>query len=462
VSPGGTLVAQLAERAVAAPAAAGAHHRRLAAHHLLDALGCLAAGVSHPVPVRLRALQALDGDGGSASTPGRAACSVADAVAHEAVAVHVDEFDALHVAGAVAPACVVVPAALVLADQLDASGARLLDAVIAGCDAVVEAGLRFGGPALYSRRWWPTALFGALGSAAAAAVLLELDEATTRSALALAAADLGGPLAAGLLADGHYLLPGRAAAAGLAAARGAALGMRADESLLDTALPVLLGREVLAASPSAAPHLVRASFKRYPFARPLSAVLAALDALALDGCRTEEATSVEVGLPAPLLAFVTATTTPGGPADAAASAAVAWQAHAEGRSRDVAFVRAAAAVRGPQVTLVADDGLSRLLPERWGAEVAVTVRGRRHSARIEVAPGDPGAELSADELHGKFRHNLGGADGAAAELLLGTCVAVDSLERARDLRAALLRAVPVEAASRRTECVLARADTGRL
>jgi 2-methylcitrate dehydratase PrpD len=437
-----TLVAELAERATAAPGAAGAGGRELAARHVLDAVGCLAVGASHPVSGRLRALRALDGGDGPARSPGLPSCSVTDAVAHEAVAVHVDEFDTLHVSAAVAPACVVVPTALVLADQLDASGARLLDAVLAGYDVVVEAGLRFGGPALYARRWWPTALFGALGSAAAAAVLLELDEPTTRTALALAAADVGGPLAAGLLADGHYLLPGRAAAAGLAAARGAALGMRADHTLLDTTLPALLGRETLPASPSGAPHLPRASFKRYPFARPLSAVLAALDQLVEDGCPTGAATSVEVRLPAPLLAFVTASTSPDGSADAAASAAVAWQAHAEGRARDVAFVRAAAPVRAPQLTLVPDDGLSRLLPDRWGAEVVVTARGREHRARVEVAPGDPGAELSADELQGKFRRNLADGDEATVEQLLVTCLAVDGLARARELRAALLRATP--------------------
>ncbi|MCW2715112.1 MAG: hypothetical protein JWN88_2159, partial [Frankiales bacterium] len=258
--------------------------------------------------------------------------------------------------------------------------------------------------------------------------------------------DLGGPLAAGVLADGHYLLPGRAAAAGLAAARGAALGMRADEGLLDTALPVLLGRQVLPPSPPARPHLPRSSFKRYPFARPLSAVLAALEELALDGCRTGQASSVEVRLPAPLLAFVTATTTPDGPADAASSAAVAWHAHTQGRARDVAFVRAAAPVRAPRFTLVADDGLSRLLPDRWGAEVVVTVQGREHGARVEVAPGDPGAELTAAELDDKFRRNLLGRDRVAVEQLLNACLAVDNLGRARDLRSGLLRAVPAEAA----------------
>ncbi|MCW2713767.1 MAG: hypothetical protein JWN88_814, partial [Frankiales bacterium] len=128
MSGGGTVVAQLAERGAAAAGQADAADRQLAARHLLDALGCLAVGVTHPVSARLRALRAVDGGGGSTRSPGLPACSVADAVSHEAVAMHVDEFDALHVPAAVAPACVVVPTALVLADQLDASGAQLLDA----------------------------------------------------------------------------------------------------------------------------------------------------------------------------------------------------------------------------------------------------------------------------------------------------------------------------------------------
>ena len=107
---------------------------------------------------------------------------------------------------------------------------------------MVEAALRFGGAELYRAGWWPTALFGALGAAAAAAVCLSLDEATTVQALAIAAAPLGGLFSADEFADGHYLLVGQVAERGVWAARAAAAGCTASLTLLDAPAEAALGR----------------------------------------------------------------------------------------------------------------------------------------------------------------------------------------------------------------------------
>jgi 2-methylcitrate dehydratase PrpD len=419
---------------------AGPDDRRTATTHLLDTLGCLVVGASHPVAGRMRARLALDEGSGRTRTLGVPATSLPSAVAYEAVLAHLDEFDGVHAAGAVAPSAVVVPAALAVAAQEHCTGRELLDAVLIGIEVVVEAGLRFGGPALYARRWWPTALFGALGAAAATARLLGLDEDRTRQSLALAAAELGGPLATGTLAEGHYLLSGRASAAGVAAARGASLGMTGDLGLLDGAVPAMLGVQPIAPTNPARPHVNGVSLKRYPFARPLSAVLAAIDELVEQRCPIHEVTQVEVRLPEPLLAFVTAVSEPPGPADAAASAAVAWAARSCARERDVAFVRDAAPVQGPSMALVADEALTRLLPARWGAEVIAWSPDGRFRARVEVAPGDPGAELEREEVSAKFRRNTSAVGQQAAEGLAAGCFRIEELPDAAELRDRLLQA----------------------
>lgn len=418
-----TVLTHLAHRARRAPLEADGPTRALAALHVLDTVGCIAAGASHPLASGLAALGETGGAGGLpvAGLAGRH--PLRTAVLVESTLAHVDEFDALHPAAAVVPPAVTVPAALAVADHEDLPGRAVVDAVIAGYEAVVEAGARFGGPRLYERAWWPTALFGALGAAAATASLLALDEDRTAAALGIAAAGLGGLLGSGVLGTGHYLLAGRAAADGVEAAYLARAGADASRTLLDTAAPAALGA---APGPAGGGHLAACVFKAYPCARPLHAALDALAGLMEQGVPVGAARRIDIGLPGPLLRFVTADRRPPGPTEAAASAAFAVAALLAGAADDVAFYRGALPPGTPEITLSPAPDLEGGLPGRWSARVTVRAPdGRATSALCEAARPPGEAAVVA-----KFARQLG----APHDAWTARCRALDGAVSARALR----------------------------
>lgn len=413
-----TLIVELAARAGQAPRRADAATRSLTSLHVLDTLGCVAAGATHPLASALAALGALGGSGTLTVTglPGRH--SLRTAVLVESTLAHVDEFDALHPAAAVVPPAVTVPAALAVAEQEGLSGRAVVEAVLAGYETVVEAGLRFGGPRLYERCWWPTALFGALGAAAATASLLDLDERRTAHALGIAAAGLGGLLGSDALGTGHYLLAGRAAADGVEAAYLARAGATAALAILDDPAAAALGT-VPADHSGAVLHLRDCAFKAYPCARPLHAALDALTDLREEGLPLSAARRIEIELPEPLLRFVTADRRPPGPTEAAASAAFAVGALLSGAADDVTFFRGPLPPDVPDVALLPAPDLNDALPDRWSARV--TVRGDTVVRRTC----DQARPPTADAVVARFRRRPGSA--ADADARVERCLALDEL-----------------------------------
>ncbi|MFG1687804.1 MmgE/PrpD family protein [Nonomuraea sp. NPDC049269] len=406
-----TLLTDLAARAAQAPRRADAAARSLTSLHVLDTLGCVAAGASHPLASVLPAL-GVPGGGGTLTVtglPGRH--PLRTAVLVESVLAHVDEFDALHPAAALVPPAVTVPAALAVAEQEGLPGRAVVDAVLAGYETVVEAGLRFGGPRLYQRSWWPTALFGALGAAAATASLLDLDERRTAHALAIAAAGLGGLLSSDALGLGHYLLAGRAAADGVEAAYLARAGATGSLTLLDA--PATAALSTTPTDPrKTALHLTTCVFKAYPCARPLHA---ALDALRAMDIPLSTAQRIEIELPDPLLRFVTADRNPPGPTEAAASAAFAVGTLLSGAPDDVTFYRGPLPPDVPDIALLPAPDLNSALPDHWSARVTV------HTGSVVVrGTCDQAAPPTADAVIAKSRRHLGGA-------AIERCLALDDL-----------------------------------
>lgn len=184
--------------------------REAARLHVLDTL---AAGVAGRDSELARALAPLAGQGVEG------AALVGAALAHR------HEIDDIFDTALLCIGGLVVPAALALGRARGATGAAVLAAVVAGYEAMGRLGLALGAARLLTRGWWPSAVCGAVGVAAAASRLLELPSAATASALGLAALHSGG-LAGGedsLL--GRNLLYGSAARAGLLAAQAAAAGI---------------------------------------------------------------------------------------------------------------------------------------------------------------------------------------------------------------------------------------------
>jgi 2-methylcitrate dehydratase PrpD len=175
-----------------------------------DWLACAARGAREPAAVTARGA----GDG------------LLERVAAVGAAGHVLDFDDTYPPGLAHLSAATAPAALVLGAELGAAVGTTLAAYAAGFEAMGTL-TRTCHPALYDGGWHPTAVCGSAGAAVVAARLYGLDAARERRAIALAMLRSGG-LRAAFGSDGKALQVGLAAAAGVHAARLAALGAAVD------------------------------------------------------------------------------------------------------------------------------------------------------------------------------------------------------------------------------------------
>jgi 2-methylcitrate dehydratase PrpD len=198
----------------AQPPAPQSHPRDAYRPALLDWLACAHRGAREP------AARAA-----AAAGEGRL-----ERVAAAGAAGHVLDFDDTYAPGLAHLSAATAPAALVLGADLGAELGSVIDAYAAGFEAMAVLA-RACHPALYDGGWHPTAVCGAAGAAVAAAHLLALDTARTRTAIALALLRAGG-LRTAFGSDGKALQVGLAAADGVQAAQLAAAGARVDTAAI--------------------------------------------------------------------------------------------------------------------------------------------------------------------------------------------------------------------------------------
>ncbi|WP_051342782.1 MmgE/PrpD family protein [Pseudonocardia spinosispora] len=213
----------------------------VAAQCVLDGLGVAIAAVDEPAVRIVRAVTLAEDATGAATLLGHGARTGARgaALVNGTAAHALDYDDVLAVMGG-HPTVPVLPVALALAEELDASGLELLVAMVAGIETEARVGAALG-RAHYTRGFHNTATAGTLGAAAAAASLLNLTDAQVRTALAIAATSASG-LKANFGTMTKPLHAGQAAAAGLLAARLAEAGLTASDAGLTERrgmLPVL-------------------------------------------------------------------------------------------------------------------------------------------------------------------------------------------------------------------------------
>jgi len=262
------LGARIADGKPGPPAA-----REVALRGIVDAFGCLLAARREPVVGHVAAW--LGDDAGPA---------LEDAAMVNATAAHALALD--DVAFGCHPSSLLMPALFALAEQVRPSGAALLDAYVAGFEVLADLSVRE--PEGWHRSGWhPSALLGAVGTAAAASRLLRLDAPQATRALALASSMSGG-VAANFGTQTKALHAGRAASAGVLAACLAADGVTAAADALERSNGLLAvaspsGRVRLDArldTTPARPRLLDAglSFKQYPVCYSLHRVVdAAID-----------------------------------------------------------------------------------------------------------------------------------------------------------------------------------------
>ncbi|MGH8680185.1 MAG: MmgE/PrpD family protein [Burkholderiales bacterium] len=195
----------------------------------IDTVGVMFAGRDEPV-AKLAAELAAAGAGGEARVGfDRGFAHSQDAALANGTAGHALDYDDVALEGH--PSVVLVPAILAEGERLGASGRDLITAYVAGYETWGEL-LDRDEDQHHGKGWHPTAVFGTVAAAAAAARLARLDPARTANALGIAAS-----MAGGLVANfGSMTKPfqaGRAAQSGILAARLAGRGMTASPDALE-------------------------------------------------------------------------------------------------------------------------------------------------------------------------------------------------------------------------------------
>jgi 2-methylcitrate dehydratase PrpD len=199
---------------------------------LFNWLGCAIGGARHEaVNAVLAAVNALQ-PAAQATVLGRSdRVDMASAALVNGIASHVFDFDDTHLKTIIHPAGPVASALLALAEVRGASGRALLDALVLGIDVACRMGNAIY-PDHYDRGWHITGSTGMLGSAAACARLLGLDEHRTAMALGIAASQPTG-LREQFGTMTKSLHPGAAARVGLMAALMAQNGFTSSARALE-------------------------------------------------------------------------------------------------------------------------------------------------------------------------------------------------------------------------------------
>jgi len=199
---------------------------------ILDWFGVTIAGRDEPVARLLRDELATSVRAQSSIVGSTFKCAVADAALVNGATSHALDYDDVHpLIGH--PTAAILPAALAVGEAEGRTGMEILRAFIAGYDTAAYVGSLVM-PSHYERGFHSTATLGSFGAAAAAGVLMNLDDAEMATALGLA-----GTQAAGLKSMfGTMAKPfhaGKAAANGVLAARLAARGFTAHPGVLEVA-----------------------------------------------------------------------------------------------------------------------------------------------------------------------------------------------------------------------------------
>ena len=397
--------------------------------HVVDTIGALVAGTC---AAEGRALLRL-----------REQASSADELSVEVMALcaltRMTEIDDIHLASMTTPGSIVIPGALAIAARQPRHDAgALIEAIVAGYEAMIRLGLALDGPTILYRGIWPTYFAAPFGIAAVTSRLLGLDAAQTSHALALA-------LTYAAPGVGHHNAPttarwisaGQAARSGLAAAQVVQAGFTVDVALLDGGffpgiysitpnIPAFTGglgkRDLLA----------ELSFKPWCAARQTMAATQALKEIIAEGVAPDSIVAVKASVVPPHRRMIDHGVTPGDRASYLTSvqynmavAALAPQlADALSPSPEALPDDVHTLMR--KITVEPDDTLLAGYPRTWPAHVVVTTASGTHEKRVAAVPGDPARPFNADDVAVKFRRFVApilGADGADALLKIASGVA---------------------------------------
>jgi 2-methylcitrate dehydratase PrpD len=200
--------------------------------YMLDAIGCILAGVGSEDAAAVR--RVIEADGGTAAAQifgTHLRAPPAAAALANGIAGHALDYDDSSPPMIGHPSVNLVATLFALGEWRNATGRDIITAYVCGLEIAARLG-RHLNPSHYAAGWHVTATLGTLASAAAAAKLLGLDEAGIRMAIGIAASSAGG-IRKNFGSMVKPLHMGLAARNGVLAALLAQSGLDADAEALD-------------------------------------------------------------------------------------------------------------------------------------------------------------------------------------------------------------------------------------
>jgi 2-methylcitrate dehydratase PrpD len=400
--------------------------RTLVRLHVTDTVGAWVAG-AHTAEGRRLMAQPAAGD------------ALARDIGIHCAQTRLSEIDNIHLASSTTPGGIVIPAALTIAAARTECGTEaLIEAIVAGIEAMVRLGFAISGPTVLYRGIWPTYFAAPFGVAAVAARLYELDAAQTAHALALALT-FASP-GVGHQNDAHtsrWFAIGHAARNGLIAVQAAQAGFTSDLNLLEgsflsgiygitpnvTAFTESLGQRFA---------LDDTSFKPWCAARQTIAATQALLEMIESGVSPDAMMSVAVYVPSAYLKMIDH----GVKAGDRASHLTSVQYHLALAARDPSGLYDVG--HSPQhvaddvqafmqkVSVSAEEALLAHYPKAWPARVVVHTSGATRELIVTHGWGDPQRPFDDHRVEEKYRRVL---VSALAEELLPRCRVVLDTKR---------------------------------
>jgi 2-methylcitrate dehydratase PrpD len=410
---------------------------------ILDILGiCVAAA---PLPTSHAVIDHVAEQGGAHQASAVAMAQrvpASQAAFVNGVLAHSLDYDDTHLPSILHPSASVVPAALAVAEVVGASGASLEAAVAVGLEVTVRLGMAGydrdeGNSLFFERGQHATSICGAIGSAAAAALLLDLDTDGVDDAMGIAVSMASGLLEANRTGGTVKRLHcGWAAHAGVTAAQLAHRGITGPPTVLEGRFGFFEGfidghfhPEELTDGLGTSWTVPGIHFKPYPANHFTHTGIDAAIRLRERGIGPDDVVALRLGVASPTVRTI------GQPLDVKRTPDTGYQAQFSGP-----YTIAAALLGGEglglglddftdelavdpvrralmaKVEVVADERCDERYPDELpGVLTATLANGEEVVEEVWANRGGPARPLSEDELATKFRDNAArGLDEAAA------------------------------------------------
>jgi 2-methylcitrate dehydratase PrpD len=398
--------------------------REAVALHTLDSVAAIYAGsLTSEYAFTARALHRLAPNGGPAALAGQLC-----------VACRLTECDDIDIASCTTPGSVVLPAAITASMLAAGDADAFAGAVVAGYEVMTALGSAADGAAIVYGTRWPTHFGAAMTAAATVAKYLDLTELQILDALAIAASmttDSAGRIAAH--PTSRWLTLACAVQAGIAAAIGAAEGLRGDPAIFSACLGLNTDR-LPTNLPNGDLAVERVGFKPYHTSRQGLAATEAFAAIVNDEAlesRTIE--RIDVFVPAPYRAMIDRTTQPRSKTE---SRGIQYQLALAMLHHDELFDIERATLRTEEsdvrhvmeaVTVTASESLTSLYPRVWPAAVRVRTTGATYEREILHPRGDAENPLGRSDIEAKWSRIFRSVDATITIDTIGSFLQADDI-----------------------------------